>query len=177
MFIYYIFIPFILSTILITLAKKDILFSVLFIYISHVFLKFILFKLQPDIAFASGTYINISIVLFFLLYVTQNIDIINNKNLHIFSYMLYYSFLYLIMISIINGYGFLDYIYHVRNYFFNFLLFILFLYSKKYRSAYFYIKYILVILLIQTSISVLQYKFPSVAQFFTVTKYMRFGEK
>ena len=176
MIIYYIIIPILIFLVLIYLARKDVLLTVLFIYTLHVFLKFLLFKIIPTAAFASGTFINISLVLFFLFYSLSNPRIIYNKYFIYFSIYIFSFFIYLIFISILNGYNFYNYIYHVRNYFFTFLLFIIFLNSNNKRyNPFIFINFIILILSIQSTIAILQYQFPIVAQFFTIKEYVRFG--
>tara|TARA_B100000963_G_scaffold354866_1_gene372118 strand:+ start:651 stop:2012 length:1362 start_codon:yes stop_codon:yes gene_type:complete len=178
MLLYYIIIPLIITLFLLILVKKDILLSIFFVYFLHIFLKFFLFQLYPNIAFASGTFINISIVLFFIFYSYFNPQILKTK-LFIFFFIYIISFFtYLSIKSLINSYSFFDYIYHVRNYFFNFLLVIIFFSSNnKYKiNSKYFLTLVLTIVFFQSIIGLLQYKYPSVAQFFTITEYTRFGQ-
>lgn len=175
MVFYYLIFPLVFFTIALILAKRDFLLAVGFIFLLHVFLKIILFKTIPNISFASGTLINITIVFIFLYYSLTKPSILNTKtNILFFIYILFF-FLYLTILAVYNNHDIFGYIYYVRNYFFNFLLFIIYLSvkPKKYINAKYFITVIVIVTFIQSALGILQFINPEIADFFTIREYSR----
>jgi hypothetical protein len=86
--------------------------------------------------------------------------------------------MYLAIIAVYNNHGVFDYIYHVRNYFFNFLLLIIY-FSVKPKDVYSskkFIAFLVIIMSIQVVLAILQFVNPGIADFFTIREYSRHGQ-
>jgi len=177
MIIYYILFPALFFIISVYLSRKDFLLVVAFIFILHVFLKIFIYKILPDVAFASGTFINISVVLIFIYYILTRALILHKQHIHLYMGSVLLLLLYLIMLASFREEVPTDYLYYVRNYFYNFLLIIIFFSlrnEKKIRIEY-YIKFIIIILSIQVFLGFAQYISPVVSDFFKIKEYQRLG--
>ncbi|MEQ8523506.1 hypothetical protein [Gracilimonas sp.] len=86
--------------------------------------------------------------------------------------------MYLFVLAVYRGDDPIIYIDYVKNYFFNFLLFTIFLserVKKKYQVST-YVNFIVVLTLIQALLGLLQYYIPEISDFFKIVTYERYGK-
>ena len=178
MAVYYIIIPLVFFFISLYLAKKDFLLVVGFILCLNIFLGIFLHKTIPTIGFAAGTFINITIILIFIYYVFTNPKILKSKYTYIYIGSIFITLTYLILLALTRHHEYQSYLHFIRNFFFNFLLLILFLNisGKNEKNIHFYINFIIFIFTLQILIGFAQYFSPSISDFFKITEYQRFGE-
>ncbi|MFZ2410221.1 MAG: hypothetical protein WAW23_01490, partial [Candidatus Methanoperedens sp.] len=157
MIIYFIVFPLIFSLIAIKLAKRDFLLSVAFLVALQVFLKLLLWKTIPQIGFASGTFLNICIGLLCLYYVAKHPVILKTKCVRVYFGAIFFTLVYLAILGMFQGYAHLEHVYYVRNYFWNFLLFTVFI-SLPQRPGIetnSFVKFIIALTIIQTGLCML----------------------
>jgi len=178
MAIYYIMFPLVFFFISVRLAKRDFLLAVAFLLVLQVFLKVILYKTIPGIAFASGTFINITTVLLFIYYAFKEPSLLKRKIAWMYLGAIFTTLLYLVLLAMFQGYPPFQHVLFVRNYFFNFLLFLIFisLPQKVHISAAFHIRLIIALTMIMAFLCLLQYLFPIISEFFKIVETERFGE-
>lgn len=152
--------------------------AVAFLLVLHVFLKIFLFKTIPQIAFASGTFISMTSVLLFIYYSFKEPSFLKKRIVWIYLGFILITLLYLILLAIFQGYAPFQHVYFVRNYFWNFLLFMIFVSipQKKRLNLPFFIQVIFALTVIMALLCLLQYLVPGISEFFKIYESIRFGE-
>ena len=170
--------PLLFLSVYIYLIRKDFLLVVGFIFFLHIFLKFLFFKFFPSIAFATGIFINISILFFFLYVALGNPSLLQKKvTVHIIGSIVFFL-IYLSLIALLRNHNPFAYWDFVKNYFFHLLLIPIYFVSKpKLRiSTTYYIKVFCYMFLAQIVLGTLQYYVPGISDLFKVIEYQRLGE-
>jgi hypothetical protein len=103
---------------------------------------------------------------------------LGGKYLYIYIGSILILFSYLYLLSIFWGYEVWDYLNFVRNYFFNILLLIIFFSTRDKRAVNtnLLLKIIIILTLIEVFLGLAQYLNRSIADYFKITSYYRFGE-
>lgn len=159
------------------LIKRNELYFIAFIVLLKFSLKIILFKTSPDIAFASGTFINILLVLLFLcLIIKYKIDILSNRYYSYYLSFILVFFFYLTILALSRDINPIIYWHFFRNFFFNIIIILTFLTIKNKKTNFSFFNLFFAILLIESFIGLLQYAIFSVSDFFKIIEYVRHGE-
>jgi hypothetical protein len=178
MLLYYLIFTIALFFILLFLSKKGYLYVMAFVLIYFSFVRFLFFKFMPSIAFASGSFLNFAIVLLFIFSVIKKPTLIKSKHLLFIILSIGAFFIYLYLLAYYRGHNPIEYILFFRNYYFMFLLFVLFMkdINKKNIDITIHFKILLTILIFQSVISIAQYVDKGIADYFVIMEYERLGE-
>jgi hypothetical protein len=178
MILNYILITLLLYILSIIVLKKSVINYLLFVYSLHIFLPIILFRTFPVFGYATGTYINMSVLLTYITYILINPSKINNKHNLIYLSSIIVFIIYVFIVTTLRGNELLGYLHFVRNFFFNLLLFSLYLMNNKKLNSQNTIKLVnifFIIIVIQIFLGLFQYVSPSIAQLFIIDDYQRLG--
>lgn len=161
--------------------KKKEIWVIYLVLILNFTLKFVLFKIKPEIAYMGDRNIHVLMLLLFIyLIVRSNINLIKNKyTLLVFTYILIF-WIYLYVNSTSKNLHPLAYIHFFRNHFFYFplVLFAVLLSTKQSKPQDSDpIKFLVYLMLFESALGVSQYLSDEISAFFKIPYYVRHGQE
>ncbi len=158
--------------------KKDLNKFVYLFLISFFFFRFVFYKYAIEVAPYFGSFLNV--ILIILLW-----NILQNKPDEKF-YKIFYTYLSIVLLTffyigvllLLRENSKIESLYFIRNYFFNIVLFLLFITNDKIVSnkRNYFLKFLSILLLTQIILGVSQYYFAQVANYFKIDDYLWKGD-
>jgi len=157
--------------------RRDPLLAVGFFLGLQLFLWITVYKTFPQLAFASGTFVNLAIALLFLRSCLAWPSVLLGRRSLVILGSIALFLTYIAALAALRGDSVQMYVLHFRNYFFNLLLLCVFLHvpARRPRSANFYLRLVFLFVGIQVSLGLAQFLSRPVSDFFKVIEYSRLG--